>query len=135
MRRRRRRRWLRRRTRRALVVRGRAPARRPPAHAEGGGDDDDGAVEPHAELARLIAGAVRVHLPRVDELTAHGIADTALRAYAARTRRPGGGHGDAAGPDRGQRQRGGWPWWAVGEPLLAVAGGALAGLALARLVG
>ena len=81
--------------------------------------DDGGETELRAELARLIAGAVRVHLPYVDELTARAIADTALR------RREHGAGPAAAG--RG-------PWWAIGGALmggvlLAAAGGALAGLA------
>ena len=85
--------------------------------ADGGGE-----AELREELARLIAGAVRVHLPYVDELTARAIADTALRARAA----------ESTGQD--QRRREGGPWWAMGGALmggvlLAAAGGALAGLA------
>jgi hypothetical protein len=97
---------------------------------------DDRGPQTRAELERLIAGAVRVHLPAVDEATARAIADTALRALAAGTRlgRSIGAAGRPAG--RWRRRRGGWPWWAVaGATLLAAAGGTLAGLALARLVG
>ena len=94
-------------------------------------DDGDGGGEPKTreELIRLIAGAVRVHLPDVDEATARAIADTALRALAARMRpdRAGGGAGRRRHPTWG-----GWPWWAVGGALLVVAGATVAGLLLAR---
>ena len=81
-----------------------------------------GGPKTREDLVRLIAGAVRVHLPGVDELTARAIADTALRARAA----------ESTGQDR--RRREGRPWWAMGGALmggvlLAAAGGALAGLA------
>ncbi len=106
----------------------------------------DRGLETREELVRLIAGAVRVHLPFVDEATARAIADTALRALAAGTGRTGGVGGGAAGRDsaagrdwgrlvrRWRRQRGGWPWWAVGGALLAMAGVAGVGLMLARVV-
>ena len=70
------------------------------------GDDGGGGGGPKTreELVRLIAGAVRVHLPAVDEATARAIADTALRALAAEMR-----------PGRAELARRRWPglrrWW------------------------
>ena len=62
------------------------------------GDGGGGGPKTREELVRLIAGAVRVHLPAVDEATARAIADTALRALAAEMR-----------PGRAELERRRWP--------------------------